>query len=143
MSLDKWPRCLLGCSIFLHPLNTRKNCTWRFRWRETFIGILKHDHAFISAHLFNSYKILVPEMAGPAEDQSVTMGYMSASFIVERAKFAQSCWLLAGGATLAVVLRLVSRLTNKSHYAADDLCISLSLLPLWSLAVSGVLSMLP
>ncbi|MCJ1281445.1 hypothetical protein MMC26_000764, partial [Xylographa opegraphella] len=46
---------------------------------------------------------------------------------------------LATASTLAVLLRLWARWKTISALGADDLCISLSLIPLWGLVVDGVI----
>ncbi|MCJ1389852.1 hypothetical protein MMC18_002709 [Xylographa bjoerkii] len=46
---------------------------------------------------------------------------------------------LAAASTLAVLLRLLARWRTISSLGADDLCISLSLIPLWGLVIDGVI----
>ncbi|MCJ1316968.1 hypothetical protein MMC15_002289 [Xylographa vitiligo] len=46
---------------------------------------------------------------------------------------------LAAASTLAVLLRLLARWKTVSALGADDLCISLSLIPLWGLVIDGVI----
>ena len=47
---------------------------------------------------------------------------------------------LAAVSTVAVLLRLLARWRTTSFWGADDLCISLSLIPLWGLVIDGVIS---
>ncbi|MCJ1289567.1 hypothetical protein MMC34_001100 [Xylographa carneopallida] len=46
---------------------------------------------------------------------------------------------LATASTVAVLLRLLARWKTISALGADDLCISLSLIPLWGLVIDGVI----
>ena len=74
-------------------------------------------------------------------DRSVPMA--STEFDSQRNQFIQVCAGFAAGATVAVALRLFARWKNHStSMAADDLSISLSLLPLWALAGTGIASKL-
>ena len=50
---------------------------------------------------------------------------------------------LATASTIAVLLRLLARWKTISSLGPDDLCISLSLLPLWGLVIDGVISAIP
>lgn len=47
---------------------------------------------------------------------------------------------LAGAATVAVILRLLARRRTISTWSKDDLCICLSLIPLWCLVGVGIIS---
>ena len=71
----------------------------------------------------------------------MTMDYGSETFAAERAQFIEAITGFAAGATVAVIIRLLIRWRNGTKLAADDLSISLSLLPLWALVATGVISM--
>jgi hypothetical protein len=71
-------------------------------------------------------------------DPSMTMDAMSSDFNSQRSQFIQGCAGFAAGATAAVILRIFSRWKNSTSLAADDLSISLSLIPLWALAGTGI-----
>ena len=71
-------------------------------------------------------------------DPSMTMDSMSSDFASQRSQFVQGCTGFAAGATAAVALRLFARWKNSTQLAWDDLSITLSLLPLWALAGTGV-----
>lgn len=48
---------------------------------------------------------------------------------------------LGAAATIAVILRMLARWRIKRPLGTDDIWISLSLIPLWSLVGSGIVSM--
>ena len=48
--------------------------------------------------------------------------------------------ILAAMATAAVVLRLLARGKARAYFGADDLLVSISLIPLWSLVITGAVS---
>ena len=54
--------------------------------------------------------------------------------------FINASTVLAAVASAAVLLRLLARWRTKSSYGADDLWISLSLIPLWCSVVAGAFS---
>ena len=54
--------------------------------------------------------------------------------------FINASTVLAAVASAAVMLRLLARWRTKSSYGADDLWISLSLIPLWCSVVAGAFS---
>ena len=69
---------------------------------------------------------------------TMTMNSSSADFSAQRSQFISGCTGFAAGATAAVVLRLIARWKNSTKLAADDLSISLSLVPLWTLVGTGI-----
>ena len=71
-------------------------------------------------------------------DPSMNMDSMSSEFSSQRSQFIQGCTGFAAGATAAVALRLFARWKNSTKLAWDDLSITLSLIPLWALAGTGV-----
>ncbi|KAI4141845.1 MAG: hypothetical protein LQ340_007525 [Diploschistes diacapsis] len=71
-------------------------------------------------------------------DPSMMMNSMRSNFSAQKSQFIQGCTGFAAGATVAVALRLFARWKNSTKLAADDLSITLSLLPLWALAGTGV-----
>ena len=66
---------------------------------------------------------------------------MAARLSAERAQFIINVSGVAAGATVAVLIRFLTRLANRTKLAGDDLCVSAALLPLWGIVVTAVLSM--
>ena len=54
--------------------------------------------------------------------------------------FINSSTVLAAVASAAVLLRLLARWRTNASYGADDLLISLSLIPLWCSVIAGAFS---
>ena len=68
----------------------------------------------------------------------MNMDSMNSEFSSQRSQFIQGCTGFAAGATAAVALRLFARWKSSAKLAWDDLSITLSLIPLWALAGTGV-----